>query len=122
MRRVVHFEISAEDIDRTTQFYATVFGWEFAKWDGPNDYWMITTGKDAPGIDGGLMQRQADMCTAVVNTLDVPSLDESIAKVTENGGTIVVPRMSIPGVGYMAYFTDPDGNMFGMMEMDESAA
>jgi predicted enzyme related to lactoylglutathione lyase len=29
--------------------------------------------------------------------------------------------MAVPGVGWMAYFKDPDGNMFGMMERDESA-
>jgi len=121
MPRVAFFEINAEDIDRATQFYTTVFGWEFAKWDGPNDYWLITTGKDTPGIDGGMMRRQADMPPASGNTIDVPSLDEYIAKVTAHGGTIVVPRMNIPGAGYMAYFADPDGNVFGMMEMDASA-
>ena len=121
MPRVVHFEISADDIDQVAQFYTTVFGWEFNKWDGPQDYWLITTGKDTPGIDGGLMRRQEDEVKASVNTIDVPSVDDYVATITDNGGNVVVPKMAVPGVGYMAYCTDPDGNVFGIMAMDESA-
>ena len=54
MPRVTHFEIVAEDIDKAIKFYEKVFGWKIEKWDGPIEYWMITTGKDEPGIDGGL--------------------------------------------------------------------
>ena len=36
-------------------------------------------------------------------------------------GTITVPKMAIPGVGWLAYFKDPDGNAFGIMESDMSA-
>jgi len=59
MARVVHFEIHAEKPDRAINFYQKSFGWEFQKWDGPMDYWMITTGpEDQPGINGGLVPRR----------------------------------------------------------------
>ena len=45
MPRVVHFEITAEDPDRAAGFYSQVFGWELTKWEGPMEYWLITTGK-----------------------------------------------------------------------------
>jgi len=120
MPRVVHFEIAVDDPDRAAKFYSGVFGWEFTKWDGPQDYWLARTGgPDQPGIDGALMHRQAD--EHIVNTIDVPSVDEFSTRVTANGGQIVVPKMAVPGIGYIAYFKDTEGNMFGMMEMDATA-
>jgi len=120
MPRPVHFDISAEDPERAAAFYANVFGWTFTKWDGPMDYWLITTGEEGAGIDGGLGVRRHE-APEVPFTLDVPSVDEYVAKVTDAGGTIVQPKSPIPGVGWMAVFADPEGNVFGMMEADESA-
>jgi predicted enzyme related to lactoylglutathione lyase len=81
---------------------------------------LIETGaEDTPGINGGLMKRQQPE-QGVVNIIDVSSVDDFIQKVTDAGGTICVPKMAIPTIGYLAYFQDTDGNMFGMMEHDES--
>lgn len=120
MPRVVHFEIPADDPERSIQFYRDTFGWTFHKWEGPQDYWLIGTG-DArdPGINGGLMRRNSEQ--PVVNTIDVANVDEVAPKIEANGGSIVVPKMPIPGVGYLIYFKDPDGNIFGIMHRDESA-
>lgn len=120
MSRVVHFEIPSDNPEKTVGFYEEVFGWKFNKWDGPMDYWLIETGEEgAPGINGGLMKRQQE-AQSVVNTIDVPSVDAFIQKVTDAGGTIAVPKMAVPSVGYLAYFLDTEGNMFGIMEQDES--
>lgn len=121
MPRVVHFEIDAKKPDRAIKFYEKVFSWKIKKWEGPVEYYLITTGKESePGIDGGL-SRRTEPEPSTVNTIDVPSVDEFIKKVEASGGTIIRPKMAIPGVGYMAYFKDPEGNIFGMMENDESA-
>ena len=57
MSRVAHFEIHVDDPARAISFYENVFGWQFSKWDGPQDYWLIKTGEaDERGIDGGLMR------------------------------------------------------------------
>ncbi|UCD96951.1 MAG: VOC family protein [Candidatus Bathyarchaeota archaeon] len=121
MPRVVHFEIEADQPERAIKFYETVFGWKIEKWEGPIKYWLITTGKkDEPGIDGGLSKR-AEGEPSTVNTIDVPSVDQYIKKVEGSGGSIVRPKMAVPGVGWMAYFKDPEGNMFGMMEEDSTA-
>jgi predicted enzyme related to lactoylglutathione lyase len=120
MSRVVHFEIPADQPERAITFYKSVFGWQFSKWDGPMPYWMITTGPDGePGINGGLMPRSPESASA--NVIGVKSLDESIANVQKNGGRIAVPKIAIPGVGWLAYFTDPEGNLFGMMQSDPAA-
>ena len=121
MPRPVHFEIPAENPQRAIDFYSKIFGWTFSKWDGPMDYWIITTGEASePGINGGLMQRR-DPNQPCVNTIGVLNLDESVASVTANGGSIAVPKMPIPGVGWLAYCKDIDGHIFGMMQNDPNA-
>lgn len=122
MPRVVHFELSVDDPERAIKFYSTVFGWQTHKWEGTQDYWLVTTGEAGTlGIDGGIMRRGAQDAP-VVNTIDVPSVDEYVAKITANGGTVVAPKMPIPGVGYLAYCKDTEGTTFGIMQADPSAA
>jgi predicted enzyme related to lactoylglutathione lyase len=121
MPRVVHFEIPSDDPDRAVRFYSGVFGWKVEKWKGPQDYWLITTGASGePGIDGAIMRRQ-DMLGVVTNTVDVPSVEEFTGRVTANGGSVLVPKMTVMGVGYLAYCQDTEGNTFGVMQSDESA-
>ena len=58
MGRIVHFEIHADDPERAARFYEAVLGWTSQKWDGPADYWLMTTGDPAErGIDGAVMKR-----------------------------------------------------------------
>ena len=53
MPRVVHFEIAAHNPEKMKAFYENVFGWQFQKFPGPSDYWLITSGDPAsPGING----------------------------------------------------------------------
>jgi len=33
-----------------------------------------------------------------------------------------VPKMPIPTMGWLAYASDTEGNLFGMMQMDAAAA
>jgi predicted enzyme related to lactoylglutathione lyase len=121
MGKVVHFEIPADDPARALAFYGKVFGWTAHKWDGPIDYWLLQTGPDeAPGICGGLMARSKPD-EIVVNTIGVESVDDALNSIVAEGGTIVSPKHAIPGVGWMAYFKDPDGNGFGIMQSDPSA-
>ncbi len=127
MPRVVHFEIYADDPERAAKFYTSVFGWTIKKWEGPMDYWMVMTGKDEPGIDGGMIKRQKpltgkDGVVAYVCTMGVDSVDQYTKKVTTQGGTVVQPKGPIPGVGWFAMCKDTEGNMFGLMQDDPSAS
>src|SRR5437763_16933264 len=106
MPRVIHFEISADDPARAGQFYSDVFGWNVQKWDGPVDYWLVTTGdKSQPGIDGAIMPR-AEGAAPTTNTIDVPSVDEYVEKVVAAGGKVLAAKQAVPGVGYFAYGQD----------------
>ncbi len=42
-------------------------------------------------------------------------------KIVANGGTIVVPKMPIPGVAWLVYAKDTEGNIFGIHQEDASA-
>lgn len=127
MNRPIHFEIHAENPERAIAFYSKVFGWKFTKWDaGAWPYWIIKTG-DGAGIDGGMLPRQGpppaegQAVNAYPVTMDVDSCDGTVSKVTANGGTIALPRMPVPGLGWLAYGKDTEGNIFGMMENDPTA-
>ncbi len=122
MPRPTHFEIPSDNPERAIAFYQDVFGWKFQKWDGPMPYWMVTTGPDTePGINGGLMPRQHPN-QPCVNTIAVTDLDAAVANITSKGGGIAVPKMPVPGVGWLAYCTDLDKHIFGVIQMDPKAA
>jgi predicted enzyme related to lactoylglutathione lyase len=119
MPRPIHFEIHAPDPSTTIPFYEQVFGWTINKWEGPIEYWLVQTG-DGPGIDGGIMQSR-DGQPRTVNTIEVEDVDAYTKKIVDAGGTIVVEKFPIPGVGYVAYATDPGGAIFGVMQADQQA-
>lgn len=45
MPRVIHFEVHADNPGRAINFYKSLLGWEFQKWEGPEEYYLITTGQ-----------------------------------------------------------------------------
>jgi len=121
MPKPVHFEIPAEDPQRATKFFTDVFGWQFANW-GDQDYWLATTGaKGEAGIDGAVMKRR-DPAQPLVNSINVDSVDAYAEKIVAAGGQIVVPKMTVPSMGYVAYFKDTEGNIHGLWQHDPTAA
>jgi uncharacterized protein len=117
MARVTHFEVPTSDAAASRKFYEAVFGWKFDKWEGPMEYWLITTGeKGTPGIDGGL-GGAANEVKGTVNTVEVDNIDDALSKTLANGGSVVMPKDEIPGVGWLAYVREPGGAVLGMMQM-----
>ncbi len=130
MNRVVHFEIHAKDLDAAQKFYGGIFGWTITDL-GPQmgNYRMVSTGTDEPGakwpgISGGMMVRQGpppvggEPVNAFVCTISVDNLDIYIDKVKAAGGTTALDKMQVPGVGWLTYVKDPEGNLFGMLQPD----
>jgi uncharacterized protein len=120
MPRPVHFEIPADKPQRAIKFYRGVFGWKISKWGGPMSYWLATTGKPGEmGIDGAITLRSS--LASTTNTIGVENLEEAMAKVEAAGGKLTTPKMAVPGVGWMCYCLDTEGNMFGLMQPDMTA-
>jgi predicted enzyme related to lactoylglutathione lyase len=123
MNRVVHFEIYAAAPARAAEFYKQVFGWKIEPW-GPleAEYWHISTGEEAPGIDGGLWRRRGPApvdgvgVNAYTCTIDVDNIDHTLEKIKGAGGSIAIEKNHIPGVGWLAYGKDTEGNMFGVIQ------
>jgi len=121
MSRVIHFDMTAKNPERASKFYSSVFGWKIEKFEGPENYWVVTTGDDTePGINGGLMRRDEAEFTAAYS-ISVTSIDECMAKLKDSGGTVIGPKRTIPGVGYFAHCEDTEDNVFGIIEWDSDA-
>jgi uncharacterized protein len=116
MSRVVHFEITSKDPERTARFYAEALGWKVATWGGGEQrYWLVTTGdKETPGIDGGIMGPHFPQ--AVINTIEVESLAAATERIERAGGKKIHGPNEIPNIGTHSYFADPDGALFGVLQ------
>lgn len=125
MPRPVHFEIHASDPAKAAAFYTEVFGWKITHLPELN-YWLIETGA-GEGINGGMMERigpkpaEDNPVSAFVCSMGIDSVDTYVKRALKAGGTVALPKMTIPGVGYQAYMKDPDGNIFGLHQPDRSA-
>lgn len=125
MRKVVHFEIPADDIDRAKEFYGSIFGWQLQTMQmGDGEYTIVMTSPvdeqtqlpTEPGaINGGMFRRNEQTPTPVI-TIDVDEIDQALKEIESGGGSTVTPRTAIPGMGAFAYFKDPEGNVMGLWE------
>ena len=107
------FEIPADNPKKLVDFYKKTFGWTAEQYPGM-EYFLLDTHANDSGISGAITKRRQLKTPA--NTLYVKSLDEAIAGVKVNGGRMVSEKISIPDVGTYAYCTDPEGNVFGMLQ------
>ncbi len=123
--RVVHFDVYADDVERAIAFYQNVFGWSIEKvaW---MDYWLIKTGEGEPGIDGGLSKRESPTQGTVPQfgftcTVNVEDVHAAFAAAVAAGASEVHKPGPVPGVGYLAYVRDTEGNHLGLMQRDPDA-
>jgi predicted enzyme related to lactoylglutathione lyase len=115
MPRPIHFEILAENPERAVAFCREALGWEISTWGSAQAYWLVTTGPDtARGINGAIMGRELPQ--AVINTMEVESLEAALKRVEVAGGKKVHGPSEVPGVGMHAYCADPEGNLFGILQ------
>jgi uncharacterized protein len=120
--RVVHFEIPADDLSRASEFYRAAFDWAVTSVAGMDYAMLETTPADASGmpkepgsINGGMLLRDEARTSPLV-TIDVDDIDEALQRVEELGGTAVLPKQEVMGMGYTAYFTDTEGNVIGLWQ------
>jgi predicted enzyme related to lactoylglutathione lyase len=118
---IVHFEIPADDVERARAFYKELFGWQIESPPGFSDYWLIETGPEGEAVGGGLMARQMPE-QAIVNYIGVESVAEYASRIEQLGGTIIMPRSPVPGMGWFAVFQDPEGNVMALWENDPAAS
>lgn len=130
MGRLVHFEIHVDDMERAKKFYGDVFGWTFQDWSdyAGMPYCGAVTGDDSElGINGALMQRQGpspetnQALNGYACTMNVENYDSTESKILERGGRVALPKYALPGMAWQGYYTDTEGNTFGIHQPDENA-
>jgi predicted enzyme related to lactoylglutathione lyase len=119
-----YFEIQANDVPRTVDFYADIFGWKFTKMEGwPIEYYRIETG----GARGGILKRPAPIpaapsgTNAYVCSMNVDDFDAISEKILQRGGIVALPKFAVLGVCWQGYFLDTEGNTFGIFQPDLAA-
>jgi predicted enzyme related to lactoylglutathione lyase len=109
---VVHFEVLGRDGKKTREFYSSLFGWAIDA-NNPMEYGMVAP-PEGQGIGGGVAAAMdKPMVTVYVQVAD---LDATLKQAESLGGKTVMPPMDVPGGPRMAQFTDPDGNLIGIIQ------
>ncbi len=116
----VHFEIPVDDVARAQAFYKKVFGWRYETYEAFEGYSGVLTSDEEGALNGGMMAREMPNQTLVFY-INVDSLDATLDTLRDAGGEIVAEKMPVPGMGWMAHFRDPEGNVFGLWQEDPSA-
>jgi predicted enzyme related to lactoylglutathione lyase len=108
-RPIIHFEIPAQDRAAAANFYKELAGWEFQEVPQLN-YTTVNTGN----VPGGLFQKTPEQPGILSLYIQSDDVDADLKKAESLGGKIVIPTMEIPGVGWVGFFTDLDGNIVGL--------
>jgi predicted enzyme related to lactoylglutathione lyase len=110
--QIVHWEIQSQTPEALHRFYADVFGWE-VNTNNLMNYGMVSSG-GAQGIDGGIGGSPSPGSRVLVYA-NVEDIDAILQRVESLGGKTLMPRTDV-GAVIMALYTDPDGNVMGVIE------
>jgi predicted enzyme related to lactoylglutathione lyase len=66
-------------------------------------------------INGGMMKRRGAVKTPTI-AMEVKSINGTINKVLAHHGKVVVPKMEVMDMGWMAYVKDTEGNVIGVWQ------
>lgn len=109
---IVFFDIASSDLAGETTFYRDVFGWEV----GSGGALMVPVTSPLPGNLRVEAAGHGEIAERVIY-LGVPDVTAALAKIVAHGGSVVFPRMVVPGVVITALFKDPAGNRMGLVEI-----
>jgi predicted enzyme related to lactoylglutathione lyase len=112
------FEISVQDISRAKIFYENIFQVEMSEMEMMGmKYAMFPSHPENGKVSGGLAQspmHTPSATGAIIYLNGNPDLQNILDRVEKAGGKISMPKTSIGGNGFMAFFTDTEGNKVGL--------
>ncbi len=112
--RMIHFEVTGKDPAALQSYYGKLFGWKLNT-DNPGGYGMTdpaTTGV-VVGI-GGTPDGSSGWVTGYITVADI---DATLARATELGGKVIMPKFSPGGGATLALVADPEGHVLGLTQM-----
>jgi predicted enzyme related to lactoylglutathione lyase len=110
---VVHFEIIGKDQQQLEAFYKGIFDWQITPM--MEGYSLVNTGK---GIGGGIGTAAEDR-RHVTFYVAVADIQAALALIESKGGKLAFGPHPIPDGGIIANFTDPEGNLVGLVQGPE---
>jgi uncharacterized protein len=114
------FEIPVTDFTRAKKFYETLYGAEIMEMPYPDGQYGMLPADMQNGIGGAIVQGQGfepSTKGTVVYLNGGDDLSIPLSKVVSAGGTIVMPKTSIGGNGFMAQFMNTEGNKVALHSM-----
>jgi predicted enzyme related to lactoylglutathione lyase len=102
-------QLMAKDPEKAAEFYEDVFGWTTTVQDlGDEKYWLFKSG-GVPTAGMMKMGHGHDYPDFWLPYVEVSSVDDSVKRVKELGGEIIVPARDIPDLARFAVTADPTG-------------
>lgn len=112
---IVHAELPATDLEQCAEFYGNVFDWQFVPYADNYEVFMTP---DPKGIGGGFTT-EAPAGSGAVFYIYCADIDSTLDRIEQAGGTRFMPRTPIPGMGWIALFNDPQGNVVGLFSLTD---
>lgn len=108
--------ITSKNLSNAVDFYKNVLGWTSM---GPDDMPMLASnGIPLAHANAPMAPDEPNAWTSYVLVADC---DAALATAIANGGTVLVPVMSVPA-GRFCILASPSGAVFGLWESDEVGA
>ena len=119
MNPVVYFEIPAIDLDRACDFYSKVFEATLTR-DVVDGYQMafFESSDESFGATGALVVGDVYIPShqGCFLYFGVESIDETVARAVESGGSVLYPKKSNGDLGSVAEIQDTEGNRIALHE------
>jgi predicted enzyme related to lactoylglutathione lyase len=108
-------DVGCRDPEAAAAFYSALFGWDVQQGPPETGGYSIAhlRGKSVAGLGPIPDPNTPPFWLTYVN---VDSADETVEKVTANGGLVFVAPMDVLDVGRMAVFADPMGAVLGVWQ------
>jgi uncharacterized protein len=115
-------DTSQPDPDAAVRFYGGLFGWEFEDRmpaDAPGNYFVAKLHDRDVAAVGSQMEGSPPM--PVWNTyIAVDSADDTAAKITKAGGSVLAEPFDVLDAGRMAVVSDPSGAVFCLWQANQT--
>jgi predicted enzyme related to lactoylglutathione lyase len=116
---VVYFEIPVLDLDRACDFYSKVFETVLSR-DTVDGYQMafFDSSEESFGATGALVVGDVYVPShqGCFLYFGVESIDETLTRAIEHGGTVLYPKKSNGDLGSVAEIQDTEGNRIALHE------
>jgi predicted enzyme related to lactoylglutathione lyase len=107
-------DVQVPDTAKAAAFYGALFGWDVQT--GPPEAGGYGIAHLRGRTVAGIGPQPTPGPAVWASYVNVDSADDTAAKVTANGGALLMPPFDVMDVGRMCFFSDPSGAVIGMWQ------